>query len=186
MFDSIFVKRQTCSFIGRNDFLNANHKNVCLGRPVVENGKIVKISKTMENLKKYLIFNLKNIKCIEVHLKCIYTPPALLSCHQIFIIMVLKKVGKWISDDVYNKVYANVMLIQKRPLKILKPTFFNSKKAFFFKNWCDSEKKKLRNIAKNYIFMVSLILFWDPAQNTWSPLLFQFISPGEWLIESMN
>ena len=63
---------------------------------------------------------------------------------------------------------------------------FQQQKAFFYKNWCDFEKKKLRNIVKNYIFTVSLILFWDPAQNTWSQLLSQFISPGEWLIESMS
>ena len=42
----IFDKRQACPFIGRNDFLNANHKNVCLGRTVVENLKVQKSSKS--------------------------------------------------------------------------------------------------------------------------------------------
>ena len=42
----IFDKRQACPFIGRNDFLNANHKNVCLGRTVVQNlKKKLKLSK---------------------------------------------------------------------------------------------------------------------------------------------
>ena len=42
-------------------------------------------------------FSFKNIECIEVHFKCIYTPAAQLSCHQIFIIMVLKKVTNFMT-----------------------------------------------------------------------------------------
>ena len=60
----------------------------------MENAHRKKSKKTMESLKKYLFLNFKNHKCIEVHSKCIYTPPVELSCHQIFIIMVLKKVGR--------------------------------------------------------------------------------------------
>ena len=43
--------------------------------------------------------------------KCIYTPPAWLSCHQIFILMVLKKSTLWFIsyefDDVYVVLYSS-------------------------------------------------------------------------------